>query len=62
VIADSVFDAGAFRDHLAGRAFAAVIATNPTQASRPALDRYALRQDRTRLLLHDLHRVHDALA
>ncbi len=44
VIADSAFDAGAFRDHLAGRTIAAVIAANPTHASCPALDRHLYKE------------------
>ncbi len=44
VIADSTFDAGAFRDHLAGRSIAAVIAANPTHASCPALDRHLYKE------------------
>ncbi len=46
VIADSTFDAGAFRDHLAGRSIAAVIAANLTHVSRPALDRVEARTRR----------------
>ena len=46
VIADSAFDAGAFRDHLAGRSIAAVIAANLTHVSRPALDRVEARTRR----------------
>ncbi len=41
---DSAFDAGAFRDHLAGRAITAVIAANPTHASRPALYRHLYKE------------------
>ncbi len=44
VIADSTFDAGAFRDHLAGRSIAAVIAANPTNASCPALYRHLYKE------------------
>ncbi len=44
VIADSAFDAGAFHDHLVGRSIAAVIAANPTHASRPALDRHLYKE------------------
>ena len=44
LIADSAFDAAAFRDHLAGRHIAAVIARNPTHASRPALDRHLYKE------------------
>ncbi len=44
VIAGSAFDAGAFRDHLAGRSIAAVVAANPTHASCPALDRHLYKE------------------
>ena len=37
-------DAGAFRDHLAGHAIAAVIAANPAHASRPAPDRHLYKE------------------